>query len=51
MSTASLAISGTQTAGGGRLADRGLWLVGRGYFEHFIFRQRDRVITPRFDVA
>ena len=85
MSTASLAMSGTETAGGGHLADRGLWLVGRGYdlafvilsaalvafphasfafysvilsfllihhyFDHFIFLPRDRVITPRFDVA
>jgi hypothetical protein len=77
MSTVSLAIGGTETAGGGRLVDRGLWLVSRRhdlacvvrsrffafcrvilsfllihyYFDHFIFLQRDRVNTPRFEAS
>jgi hypothetical protein len=47
MSTARLAIGATQTTGGERLVDRGLFLAA------FVARPlpRGRVITPRFEAA
>jgi hypothetical protein len=43
MSTASLAFDGTGEALAGPLVHDGL--------DHFVFRQKDHVITPRFAAA